>query len=120
VTFHAHGLPRHGFEAGVLTKKESNARATTVRAGHGNLWRRVTVTDIDVGRSVTADKTIADKTNASGPADTFYVSIKTDGSGPSATDTEFHLSLSTKTSVASPYMCRLRDARPLVWPPARL
>jgi hypothetical protein len=45
----------------------------------------VTVTDIDVGRSVTADKTIAEKTDSFRPADTFYVSVKTDGSGPSAT-----------------------------------
>jgi hypothetical protein len=45
----------------------------------------VTVTDIDVGRSVAADKTIADQTDAFRPADTFYVSVKTDGSGPTAT-----------------------------------
>ena len=45
----------------------------------------VTVTDIDVGRSVTADKTIAETTDSFRPADTFYVSVKTDGSGPSAT-----------------------------------
>jgi hypothetical protein len=45
----------------------------------------ITVTDIDVGRSVTADKTIADRSDAFQPADTFYVSVKTEGSGPSAT-----------------------------------
>ena len=45
----------------------------------------VKVTDIDVGRSVTADKTIAEETDSFRPADTFYVSVKTDGSGPSAT-----------------------------------
>ena len=43
------------------------------------------VTHIDVGRSVAADKTIAEKTDSFRPADTFYVSVKTDGSGPSAT-----------------------------------
>ena len=43
----------------------------------------VKVTDIDVGRSVTADKTIAEKTDSFRPADTFYVSVKTDGSGSS-------------------------------------
>ena len=43
------------------------------------------VTHVDVGRSVAADKTIAEKTDSFGPADTFYVSVKTDGSGPSAT-----------------------------------
>jgi hypothetical protein len=45
----------------------------------------VKVTDIDVGRSITADKTIAEKTDSFGPVDTFYASVKTDGSGPSAT-----------------------------------
>lgn len=45
----------------------------------------VKVTDIDVGRGLTADKAIAEKTDSFRPADTFYVSIKTDGSGPSAT-----------------------------------
>ena len=43
------------------------------------------VTHIDVGRSVTAEKTIAEKTDSFRPADTFYVSVATDGSGPSAT-----------------------------------
>ncbi len=45
----------------------------------------VKVTDIAVGRSVAADKTIAEKTESFGTADTFYLSVKTDGSGPSAT-----------------------------------
>lgn len=45
----------------------------------------VSVTDIDVGRSVTAGKTIAERTDSFRPADTFYVSVKTDGSSPSAT-----------------------------------
>ena len=45
----------------------------------------VNVTHIDVGRSLTATKTIAEKADSFRPADTFYVSVKTDGSGPSAT-----------------------------------
>ena len=45
----------------------------------------VKVTDIDVGRSVATDKTIAEKADSFRPADTFYVSVRTDGSGPSAT-----------------------------------
>lgn len=45
----------------------------------------VKVTDIAVGRSVTADKAIAEKTDSFRSTDTFYVSVKTDGSGPSAT-----------------------------------
>ena len=45
----------------------------------------VKVTDIDVGRSVAPDKTIADKTDSFRPNDTFFVSVKTDGSAPNAT-----------------------------------
>jgi hypothetical protein len=45
----------------------------------------VRVTHIDVGRSIAADKTIGEKTDSFRPADTFYVSVKTDGSGPNAT-----------------------------------
>ena len=43
------------------------------------------VVDIEVGRSVAADKTIADKTKNFSPADTIYVAVKTEGSAPSAT-----------------------------------
>jgi hypothetical protein len=45
----------------------------------------VKVTNIDVGRSVSADKTIDEKTDSFRPGDTFYVSVETEGSGPSAT-----------------------------------
>ena len=45
----------------------------------------VKVTDIEVGRRVGADKTIGDKTDSFRPADTFYVSVRTEGSGTSAT-----------------------------------
>jgi len=45
----------------------------------------VKVNQLHVGRSVTAEKTIAEKTDSFRPGDTFYVSVETDGSGPSAT-----------------------------------
>jgi len=45
----------------------------------------VKVTDIEVGRSVAPDKTIADETDSFRPTDTIYVSVKTDGTGPNAT-----------------------------------
>jgi hypothetical protein len=45
----------------------------------------LTVADIDVGRSVATDKTIADKTDTFRPGDTFYVVVKTVGSAPTAT-----------------------------------
>jgi hypothetical protein len=45
----------------------------------------VTVTDIDVGRSVASDQTISERTDVFRPGDTFYVAARTDGSAPSAT-----------------------------------
>jgi len=45
----------------------------------------LSVADIDVGRSVATDKTIADKTETFRPGDTFYVAVRTVGSAPTAT-----------------------------------
>lgn len=45
----------------------------------------VRVTGIDIGRSLAADKGIADKTSAFRPSDTIYVSVETDGTSPQAT-----------------------------------
>ena len=56
----------------------SASKPAAVQAG-------VKVTDIDVGRSVTGDKTIAERTDSFRPGDTFYLSVRTEGSGPSAT-----------------------------------
>jgi hypothetical protein len=44
----------------------------------------VKVVDIELGRSVAPDKTIADETDSFSPADTVYVAVKTEGSAPSA------------------------------------
>ena len=46
---------------------------------------KVTVTDVSVGRSISPDKTIAEKTDSFRPSDTFYVSISAEGSAPNAT-----------------------------------
>ena len=45
----------------------------------------VRVTEIDLGRSLAADKGIADKTSEFRPSDTIYVSVETDGTSPQAT-----------------------------------
>jgi hypothetical protein len=45
----------------------------------------VRVTDIDLGRSLAADKGIADKTTDFRPSDTIYVSVETDGTASQAT-----------------------------------
>lgn len=45
----------------------------------------VTVTNIDVGRSIGADRAIADKTDDFMPNDMFYVVVHTTGSSPNTT-----------------------------------
>jgi hypothetical protein len=45
----------------------------------------VRVTDVNLGRSVNADKTVGDSTESFRPNDTIYVSVATEGSAPSAT-----------------------------------
>jgi len=45
----------------------------------------VRVSQIDMGRSLTADKTINDKTDSFKPTDTIYASILTEGAAPAAT-----------------------------------
>ena len=45
----------------------------------------VRVSQIDIGRSLTADKTINDKTDSFKPTDTIYASILTEGAAPAAT-----------------------------------
>jgi hypothetical protein len=45
----------------------------------------LTITDIDLGRSLASDKTITEKTDAFGPKDTIYVSVRTEGTASTAT-----------------------------------
>jgi hypothetical protein len=45
----------------------------------------VKITDIEVGRGISGDKTISDKTTSFQSSDTVYVAVKTDGSAASAT-----------------------------------
>jgi hypothetical protein len=42
------------------------------------------VTDVEVGRNINPDKTIKDKADNFAPADTIYVSVKTDGAAQGA------------------------------------
>ncbi len=44
----------------------------------------VKVTDVTLGRSLTPEKTIGDKTDSFSPSDTIYVTVKTVGSASSA------------------------------------
>ena len=45
----------------------------------------VRVTDVDVGRALGQDKRVTDKTDSFTPAETIYVSVRTEGSAPTAT-----------------------------------
>jgi hypothetical protein len=45
----------------------------------------VRVTDVNLGRSLNADKTVGDSTESFRPADTIYASVVTEGTSPSAT-----------------------------------
>lgn len=50
----------------------------------GTAGRGLEVEEIDIGRSLNADKSIGDNTASFKPNDTIYISVKTDGSAPSA------------------------------------
>jgi hypothetical protein len=50
----------------------------------GTAGRGIEVEEIDLGRSLNADKSIGDNTASFKPNDTIYLSVKTDGSSSSA------------------------------------
>jgi hypothetical protein len=59
--------------------KKAEAPASAPAAG------AVRVTEMDLGRSLAADKGIADKTTDFRPTDTIYLSVQTDGTASQAT-----------------------------------
>jgi ABC-type oligopeptide transport system substrate-binding subunit len=63
------------------TRSSENPGATGTTGTGGGLR----VTQIDMGRSLNADKTINDKTASFKPNDTIYASILTGGAAPTAT-----------------------------------
>ena len=62
--------------------EENDNPGTTGTTGTGV---GVRVSQIDMGRSLNADKTISDNTDSFKPNDTIYASIATEGSAPTAT-----------------------------------
>jgi len=70
-----------GMLSGACNKSSQNPGTT----GTTGTDAGVRVSQVDIGRSVAPDKTIADKTESFKPADTIYVSIKTEGTASSAT-----------------------------------
>ena len=63
------------------TKSSENPGAT----GTTGTSASVRVSQVDLGRSLTADKTINDRTDSFKPTDTIYASILTEGAAPTAT-----------------------------------
>jgi len=73
------------FAALFACSSSSRTSTTTTPAPDTSTAKALRVTDISLGRMLEADKTIADKTSSFKPADTIYVSIKTEGAAPAAT-----------------------------------
>jgi len=63
------------------TKSSENPGATGTTGTSASLR----VSQVDLGRSLTADKTINDRTDSFKPTDTIYASILTEGAAPTAT-----------------------------------
>jgi hypothetical protein len=64
------------------TRTETAAPAATTPGAGGASNARVT--DVEVGRTINPDKTIKDKADNFAPADTIYVSVKTEGAAQGA------------------------------------
>ena len=71
--------------AGVLTGACNKSSPNPGTTGTTGTDAGVRVSQVDVGRSLTPDKTINDKTESFKPADTIYASVATEGSSSAAT-----------------------------------
>jgi hypothetical protein len=67
--------------AGLGTACSRQEAASSPPATHDS----VRVTDVDLGLRVGSDKRVTDKTDSFRPSETVYVSVKTEGTAPSAT-----------------------------------
>jgi hypothetical protein len=85
------------------------------------------VADISLGRSIAADKSVADKSDSFRPEDTFYLSVRTEGSAPSATlkarwtyEGGQVVDESTQSIAPSgPAVTEFHVSKPDGWPPGR-
>ncbi|HEX6058113.1 MAG TPA: hypothetical protein VFZ11_03760 [Gemmatimonadaceae bacterium] len=66
---------------------DDDTRATTDGSAAGTIASDVRVSEVALGKSIGADRRIADDTDDFSANDTVYVSVVTDGSAPSATVT---------------------------------
>ena len=77
------------FGAAACAKKDDattdNVAAGTVDTAGAAAARAFKVSDVKLGKSINADKTIKDNTDGFGVRDTIYASVKTEGSATGAT-----------------------------------
>jgi nitrogen fixation/metabolism regulation signal transduction histidine kinase len=71
--------------AAVLSAACTKSRENPAATGTTGSTAGVRVSQIDMGRSLTADKTINDKTDSFKPNDTIYASVLTEGAAARAT-----------------------------------
>jgi len=69
-----------GALSGACTKASQNPGTTGTTGTNAG----VRVSQVDIGRSLAADKSIADKTDSFKPNDTIYASVATEGTAPTA------------------------------------
>ena len=68
----------------IACSRTETTRTETAQPAASPAQGSVRVADIAIGRSINADKTVMDKADTFAPADTIYVSIKTDGAAQGA------------------------------------
>jgi len=71
--------------AGVVSAACTRSSENPGTTGTTGTSAAIRVSQIDMGRSLTADKTINDKTDSFKPNDTIYASVLTEGAAPTAT-----------------------------------
>jgi hypothetical protein len=86
----------------------------------------VSVTGIDVGRTLAADKSIGDVTDSFRPGDTIYASVKTEGAGTATLTATWTYQEGQKVNESSqtiaptgPARTEFHISRPDGWPPGR-
>jgi len=86
-----------------------------------------TVAGISLGREIVADKTVADPTDSFKPTDTIYVSVRTEGSAPSARlsarwtyeDGQLVGDSSQTVAASGPAVTEFHVSKPDGWPAGR-
>src|SRR5438105_666759 len=103
------GCGRKGAEAGASTAKEPRAA--------------LAVKDVDIGRTLNPDKTVADHTSDFKPAETIYASVKTDGAGSGKLHARWTFQdgqvvdeTSQEVSASGPANTEFHIAKPNGWP----